>query len=74
MSTFREVSESEFYGAMNPLDVHPYPTGDYPYTMMWRLRDQQIVGQSIDYRPDGSGLLQTRYLLPVVKESLTGNQ
>ena len=61
METFKEVTEAEFYRAMKPLDVTPYPVGDFPYTSYWKTRNQSVIGQSIDYR-DG-GKLNTRYLL-----------
>lgn len=44
----RQVTRDEFFVAINPLNVHPDPTGRYPYTTEWRMQDgtRRLVGVS----------------------------
>lgn len=52
MEGFREVTKAEFFAAMNPLNVHPRPKGNYPYVTDWEMQDgsRRLVGRSLGER------------------------
>lgn len=44
-----EVTQEEFFKVMGPLNVHPTPTGDYPYLSIWKdQRTGAELGRSQD--------------------------
>lgn len=61
----REVTKDEFFKAMGPLDVTPCPQGNWPYTSLFKTRSGQVRGVIEKFLPEGSGLEQSRYLLPL---------
>jgi len=42
----KTVTKGEFFKVICPLDVTPYPVGNFPYTTHWKLRNGQLVGVS----------------------------
>ena len=60
---WKEVSRDQFFATVNQMDVTPWPTGNYPYTDLWKTRGGQVVGKTVGYHPEGSGLTATRYML-----------
>jgi hypothetical protein len=61
----RQVTVTEFYKVMGPIDVHPsIQPGPYPYTSIWKLRqrpDSAALGKSVGRRE--GGLTVTDYFL-----------
>ena len=64
----RLVTKEEFFEAINSgrLNVHPTPTGGYPYTSIWKYLDYgkhgQVFGKSVDVYINGkNGLTRTEY-------------
>jgi len=43
----KAVSKEAFFKVMNPLNVHPHPRGNWPYTSYWELRNRKLVGKTI---------------------------
>lgn len=62
---WRDVSMDEFFSVIGPMDVHPYPQGKWPYTSLFKTRSGFVVGKAEDFLPEGSGLTETRYWLPM---------
>ncbi len=46
----KQVTSTEFYNTMNPLDVIPSPQGNYDdiygYTTTWKTRQGKVIGES----------------------------
>lgn len=61
---WREVSMDEFYRHIGPQNVHPTPTGPWPYTSMFKTPSGDVRGKTEGYLPDGSRLPKNRYFLP----------
>lgn len=66
----RQVTKEEFYEAIysGRLNVHPTPTGPYPYTSVWKFLDYsrygQVFGKSVGRYINGdNGLTTTDYFL-----------
>lgn len=64
-----EVSKDDFYGYICGLriNVHPRIVGSFPYTSEFRVVggiSEPIVGKQVDYYPEGSRLVRTKYYLP----------
>ena len=64
MNNWTEVTYAEFYKAVNPLNVHPVPTGQWPYISLFKTPSGIVRGKSELYYPEGNGLLAARYWLP----------
>lgn len=60
----REVSCDEFYEAIGTQNVHPWPTGLYPYKTLFRTQSGEVRGVAEGYFVEGSGLARTRYWIP----------
>lgn len=61
----RQVTKEEFYRKVGPLNVHPSPTGSYPYTSEWKYLDYskhgQLFGKSVG-RQDGGNTVTDYYI------------
>jgi len=66
MSGWKEVTHDEFHKVMGPQDVSPSIVTRFPYTSEWVTPQRRVIGKTVDYLPEGSGLIETRYLLPDV--------
>jgi len=64
MNIWTEVAQEEFYKVIGGLDVHPVPTGPWPYTSLFKTPSRFVRGKAELYYPEGSGLTATRYWLP----------
>lgn len=60
MPTYREVTKTEFFDAIDQLNVHPSPVGSFPYTFLWKTPRGSIKGKSVDRL---NPRLPTRYYL-----------
>ncbi len=60
----REVTKDEIFKAIGPLNVHPRPTGEWPYTSHFQTPSGEIRGTIEHYLPEGSALPKSRYWLP----------
>ena len=68
---YKEVSKEEFFQAINNLNVHPYPIGDYHsdnYRSQWKLPDGRIVGKSVPYGNTPHYKPNTRWYLSTALE------
>lgn len=62
---FNEVSREAFFDEMGPKDVHPTPTGNWPYTSLWKTRAGHVVGKTVNYLEPGNPFPKTRSPKPV---------
>ena len=56
----QQVSEVEFWAAINKLDVHPQIIGSYPYTSLFKTRSGETKG----IIENGTTGEPSKYLLP----------
>lgn len=63
MIAWEPVSMDRFFEFVNPKDVHPYPTGKWPYTSLWKTRGGQVVAKSVDIVPEGGVHPITHYYI-----------
>jgi hypothetical protein len=44
------VTKEQFFAVINELNVHPRPTGKYPYVSQWEMQDgsRALVGVSAE--------------------------
>ena len=57
----RLVSKEEFYRTIGPLDCHPRPEGQYPYTSRFMLRYGGEAGRIVPRIEDGK-VVEDHYL------------
>lgn len=60
----REVTKDEFFADIGKRNVHPTPTGDWPYTSIFKTPEGHERGRIVDYLPEGQALTASRYYLP----------
>lgn len=61
----RLVSKEEFYRTIGPLDCHPRPEGQYPYTSKFMLRHGGEVGRVVGRFDDrNKGIVVEDHYLP----------
>ena len=66
----REITQEEFFNTVGKLDVHPTPTGTWPYLSVWKHRCGRIAGwskSSSDYSKknlDEKHRPRSRYYVP----------
>ena len=67
MNNWKEVSREEFFAVIGRKDVTPEPTGDYPYTSLFKTPAGLIEGKIENQEPDYTGgiiTLRNKYYLP----------
>jgi hypothetical protein len=45
--TTKQVTKDQFYAAIGPLNVHPCPIGEYPYTSEFKTPNGKIIGKTV---------------------------
>ncbi len=61
----REVDKATFYAAMGGKNVHPRiaPGARWPFRASWETPAREVLGETVDYVPEGEALQRTRYYL-----------
>jgi len=62
----KQVTQSEFFAAINPQDVHPsIVPGPWPWASLWKTPAGAVRGKSVDYLAEGTRYpILTHYFLP----------
>ena len=59
-----EVTPAQFWDRIGPADVAGNVEGPYPYTTIFRLRQNNAeIGRCVDHIPAGKAIPESRYFL-----------
>ena len=56
----KQVTKSEFYVFMNPINVHPWPDRDNPHKATWKDPQGRVFGKS---ESNALTAIQTKYYI-----------
>jgi hypothetical protein len=46
--SMKEVTQEQFFKTIGPLNVHPHPVGNYPYTSIFLTPGRVEMGRIVD--------------------------
>lgn len=61
----KRVSKEEFYSTVGPLNVHPCPVGNYPYTSLFKTPTREVKGKIVESLPEGKAIPVSEYFIAI---------